>query len=265
MFFNKEQWDYVLNESWPAHIAKGLFGAATLPGDVYAGRVDPMSDEGIGRAADLAGMLTMGPVAGPAGVLGSGAVRQPLRDNYRTPLRQYTERLWREESPEDALMSIPGSNVSGSFGPAGAPSKYYADSPDLALGQGANRGVRMEYDSSPFEGKVNTAKPMWEKLWGDGVAEYVASPAPGSDVRAAVRAIDIDKAALDQAGRAVKAQYGHVVQRLQQMGWQVSDDGGRMRLVAPDPESAERVGEVLRAGGIPDLSAMLESIETDED
>jgi len=43
---------------------KGLYGTAksgvTLPGDVYAGRVDPLSDEGIGRAADLATITSMG-------------------------------------------------------------------------------------------------------------------------------------------------------------------------------------------------------------
>jgi len=43
---------------------KGLYGTAksgaTLPGDVYAGRVDPLSEEGIGRAADLATVTSVG-------------------------------------------------------------------------------------------------------------------------------------------------------------------------------------------------------------
>ena len=39
--------------------------AAKLPGDVYAGRVDPLSDEGIGRATDLAGLITLGSGAIP--------------------------------------------------------------------------------------------------------------------------------------------------------------------------------------------------------
>lgn len=52
--------DYLLNDSWPAKIVHGVVGAAkrgaTLPGDVYAGRSDPMSEESIGRAADLASL-----------------------------------------------------------------------------------------------------------------------------------------------------------------------------------------------------------------
>ena len=54
-------------QSWPAELAKSAYGAATLPGDVYAGKVDPMSDEAVGRSAELAGLLTMGAGGIPAG------------------------------------------------------------------------------------------------------------------------------------------------------------------------------------------------------
>jgi len=54
-------------QSWPAELAKSAYGAATLPGDVYAGKVNPMSDEAVGRSAELAGLMTMGAGAMPAG------------------------------------------------------------------------------------------------------------------------------------------------------------------------------------------------------
>jgi hypothetical protein len=48
----------------------GLMGkaidAATLPGDVVTGKVDPRSEEGLRRTVDLAGMATMGAGAAPA-------------------------------------------------------------------------------------------------------------------------------------------------------------------------------------------------------
>jgi hypothetical protein len=47
-------------------MAEEAYSAATLPGDVYAGRVDPASDEAIERAAGLAGMVTLGAGAIPA-------------------------------------------------------------------------------------------------------------------------------------------------------------------------------------------------------
>lgn len=63
----------LLGQTWPARMAKSAYGAVTLPGDVYAGRVDPLSDEGIGRAADLAGVTASGTFAGaPRGALGAG-------------------------------------------------------------------------------------------------------------------------------------------------------------------------------------------------
>jgi hypothetical protein len=56
-----------LSESWPAELAKSAYGAVTLPGDVYAGKVNPMSDEAVGRAFELAGLVTGGAGAMPAG------------------------------------------------------------------------------------------------------------------------------------------------------------------------------------------------------
>lgn len=57
--------------------------AATLPHDVMTGKVDPLSDEGIGRANDLTGTVTLGggsiPRAAPKNALRSGA---PLSNRY---------------------------------------------------------------------------------------------------------------------------------------------------------------------------------------
>jgi hypothetical protein len=54
-------------QSWPAELAKSAYGAVTLPGDVYAGKVNPMSDEAVGRAAEFAGLMTLGAGGIPAG------------------------------------------------------------------------------------------------------------------------------------------------------------------------------------------------------
>lgn len=58
--------------TWPAQMAKSAFQAATLPGDVYAGKVDPLSEQGIARSLDLAGLVTLGSGALPA-AKGAGA------------------------------------------------------------------------------------------------------------------------------------------------------------------------------------------------
>src|SRR5262245_36031161 len=65
-------WGELLGQTWPARLAQSVWSAAKLPGDVYAGRVDPLSEEGIGRAADLAGTVTLGPM--PFGLVPQGAI-----------------------------------------------------------------------------------------------------------------------------------------------------------------------------------------------
>ena len=61
-------------------LAKDIFAAFTLPGDVYAGRVDPMSDEAIGRSFDLAGAVTLG-----AGAVPMKAGESVLRMGFKAP------------------------------------------------------------------------------------------------------------------------------------------------------------------------------------
>lgn len=69
---NEKLYHYFMNDSIPAQIAKSIWSGITLPGDVYAGRVDPMSDEGIGRSLDLAGLLGLSALK-PARGRASGA------------------------------------------------------------------------------------------------------------------------------------------------------------------------------------------------
>lgn len=68
-------WDK-LGDTWPAQLSKSAWGAVTLPGDVYAGRVDPASDRAIARSFDLAGLLATGaPVTAVDGALGAAGGR----------------------------------------------------------------------------------------------------------------------------------------------------------------------------------------------
>lgn len=65
-------WDR-LAQTWPAQLAQQAWGAFTLPGDVYAGRVDPNSPEAVNRAADMASLMAGGGTAGALAAGGRGA------------------------------------------------------------------------------------------------------------------------------------------------------------------------------------------------
>lgn len=75
----------MLGETWPGRIVKSIWSGATLPGDVYAGKVDPLSDEAIGRSAELATVPAMGVTGAlPRGALGVGAAL--ARQNAKAPI-----------------------------------------------------------------------------------------------------------------------------------------------------------------------------------
>ncbi|MEN3238950.1 hypothetical protein PUR29_36555, partial [Methylobacterium ajmalii] len=105
-------------------VAQGLLDVTSLPGDVAAGRTDPLSDEGVRRAFDLAGTLATGGMpmaeAGAAGIFGGrlakgadlealkraegmaagGAERRAIWDD--TGWFQGPDKAWRFEIPDDA-------------------------------------------------------------------------------------------------------------------------------------------------------------------
>ena len=79
-----------------AGILGSLYGAAQLPGDVYAGRVDPMSEKGFERAQELAQLAMTGGFGGASAkagqaVLGSGPVRRTPKP---TPVEQTSGIGW---------------------------------------------------------------------------------------------------------------------------------------------------------------------------
>ena len=74
-----------LMQTWPARAAKGLWEGLMLPGDVYQGNVSMHGADGrtnpevINRAANLAGAVTLGAGAIPAGT-----------NEFRAGVRPYT-------------------------------------------------------------------------------------------------------------------------------------------------------------------------------
>lgn len=71
-----------LGDTWPARLAKDFYSAVTLPGDAYAGRVDPSSPEGMDRAMKMATFFSPGSVAMRAGesALGIPMTQKPTME-----------------------------------------------------------------------------------------------------------------------------------------------------------------------------------------
>ena len=58
------------------NVGKGIWGAVSLPGEVAQGKVDPMSQEGIERATNLAGLVAGGEFGGERVPLAAKATRE---------------------------------------------------------------------------------------------------------------------------------------------------------------------------------------------
>lgn len=71
--------------------------------------------------------------------------------------------LYRETSVENLFPYIPETGVTIGRGPAGA-EHYAATTPELALGQGNNRGVMIEFDTANLRGRIDLSKPAAKLL-----------------------------------------------------------------------------------------------------
>lgn len=88
-------------------------------------------------------------------------------DNFRKPLAEYTSTLYHEGSIDNVISLIDPNTVPGL-----REDLFVADTPDLATGQKANKGVLLQFKSEGIEGQVNRSKPGWEAAWVNGAGEY---------------------------------------------------------------------------------------------
>lgn len=100
------------------------------------------------------------------------------------PLSNFADTLHSEQSADRVARWLnPKANIGT------ADTLYATNSPELATGQGQNKGVRLELDPAKLQGTVNTGKPGWEVQYDQGKAEFLADPAQARD---AIRSITVD-------------------------------------------------------------------------
>lgn len=94
-----------------AGLLGSIISGITAPGDVVTGKLDPMSDEGIKRAMDLAGVATSGSTFGtrPAGALASGASRIESAKNpigMHSPGAEAARALPQEKGTPEQILAM---------------------------------------------------------------------------------------------------------------------------------------------------------------
>uniref|UniRef100_E6VFL2 Uncharacterized protein n=1 Tax=Rhodopseudomonas palustris (strain DX-1) TaxID=652103 RepID=E6VFL2_RHOPX len=169
----KSEGRFGLLDTWPARLAKEIYAAITLPGDVYQGKASMWGEDGrtsleaINRSADLAGTVMGSTFGAPAGALGAGFVRRTrgatpyndvghmmfVADKKLNDIEHYGNNLWHfdtESVPVGQLM--------------------HADSPDFR--RGLYRALRSDYGRAEARALVDEANPqrivdsagLWDNL-----------------------------------------------------------------------------------------------------
>lgn len=126
-------------------------------------------------------------------VVEKGKLKKPfesLEDNYLKQLNEYTDTLYRETTADQALNLIPGSNR---YTDTKLDSFYFSNKPELALGQGTNKGIMIEFDSKGIQGQINRSKPGWEMAYKGDSAEFISKNVDQKTYQDSVRSITIQK------------------------------------------------------------------------
>lgn len=147
-------------------------------------------------------------------------VRELPKDNHRTKLSKYATTLYRETNLEGLDLLVGRTTTDMSMDRI-----YFADTPEMALGQGANKGVMVEFDPSEIEGTVDLSKPTARMMFVRGKAEYIGTLNHQPVYRKAVRKFTVKP---DAAGdRVMKARMKLVFADIERQGWERSseDDG----------------------------------------
>lgn len=153
--------------------------------------------------------------------------------NYLRPLRDFTPKLYRETNIDRGLEFLDPRTYSELSGEA----LFFANTPDLALGQGRNRGVLLEFDSSDLKGQINRNKAAWEPAWDAGHAEFIAKYNEQQQYANAVRAFTVrPDAAQFASSRGYAQRFRGLLKDLEEQGWTktILEDGS-MRFERPTP------------------------------
>lgn len=151
-------------------------------------------------------------------------------------LQFYGDTFYRETNIGEALGFIEPSSG------APRPELYLSNVPHLALGQGQNTGVLLEFEAGSLRGKVSTKKPAWEFVYRQNEAEFLADLNTMSEYSQGLRSITINPDA--KGSNAQQRRLGMLLE-----GWpsETQPDGGityfnpkKARVVTPEAPPSVR-------------------------
>lgn len=162
--------------------------------------------------------------------------------------------LFRESSVENALVYIPGTSTI-SENPFGN-NVFFATTPDLALGQGENKGVLLEFDSN-FETKpARNQKPGMALSEGKEVVSNLAN----RDIAKSIRAVTIRPEAKKNSARG---HFAAMMMAMNNSGWNKTENpDGSITFRRPPTQPAEESAPTSNQESAPE-EAPIEDTQVD--
>ena len=182
-----------------------------------------------------------------------------------------TTKLYRETSPERAVEVFP-TTPNQSHG-LGGDYTYLADTPDLALGQGKNTGVKLEFDRKGLNVTRKRKPGQSPEMQGEG-SEYVGNNS-SADYSSSLSKVTVSAERLaearaasekfDYAGRGLPSGFEKELLELEKAGWKKTQhEDGSVSYERPDRDAARAVAEENAAKAVPSEEApVLDHAEPD--
>jgi hypothetical protein len=155
---------------------------------------------------------------GFVGAVGSSPRKLPLGDygeitRFSKPLPK--GELFREVSGESFMDMSKGNN------PMGSPITYFAESPEMALGQGKNKGIMYQINSEGLKGRPNFDKPGLESAYMARAGEFTLTEQP-SNILKSLQNVWVSPEAYKGLSKGQKVYLDRYLNDLQKNGVQVN-------------------------------------------
>jgi len=193
------------------------------PGDAMVGALTgalSRSGSASNPMADVLGQTAGGGMAQQQAP--GGRIRPDVK--YRGPLAERIKgKVYRETDAGEAEQMLMGRNAGDD--------RYYATSKNLALGQGRNRGIKLESDPRQLEGKIDRTKPASRMLETKGHGEILANANTAKNLQDSIRRVTVDKSL--KRDKLERAQTTNLIKKLAREGWTRTEQGSNIILKRP--------------------------------
>lgn len=214
LFTDPQAWLANANDRLNAYNQTQLAGMPGLLAQYTGAPVTPEQQ----RAAQYANQQMQDIAMGFAGTVGAAPRKLPLPDmgeitKFTKPLP--AGQLYRETSSSNLIDLFKGNN------PFGPPITYFSEVPEMALGQGVNKGVMFKVNSEGLKGRPFLGKPGLEQSYLQRAGEFEIKDQPNNIIKA-INEVWVSPAAYKNLRKAEVAIFNKQLSDLEKSGVKVN-------------------------------------------